>query len=90
MILQRREFANYLRKNCGVKGRATSSEIQGACSAKIPRWQWLRSIIGFVMIQKKGTTYSCGGASDVLVFPYDLARCVMRQKQEYLVRFSSR
>jgi hypothetical protein len=35
MILQRREFANYLRKNSGVKGDATSSEIQGACSAKL-------------------------------------------------------
>ena len=28
MIVQRREFANYLRKNSGVKGDATSSEIQ--------------------------------------------------------------
>jgi hypothetical protein len=35
MIAQRREFANYLRKNSGVKGDATSSEIHGACSAKL-------------------------------------------------------
>ena len=35
MIVQRGEFANYLRKNSGVKGDATSSEIQGACSAKL-------------------------------------------------------
>jgi len=28
MIVQRGEFANYLRKNSGVKGDATSSEIQ--------------------------------------------------------------
>jgi hypothetical protein len=35
MIVQRGEFANYLRKNSGVKGDATSSEIQGTCSAKL-------------------------------------------------------
>ena len=35
MIVQRGEFANYLRKNSGVKGDATSSEIQCACSAKL-------------------------------------------------------
>jgi hypothetical protein len=40
MILQRREFANYLRKNSGVKGDATSSEIQGACSAKLEQCEW--------------------------------------------------
>ena len=37
MIVQRGEFANYLRKNSGVKGDATSSEIHGACSAKLER-----------------------------------------------------
>ena len=41
MILQRREFANYLRKNSGVKGDATSSEIQGACSSKLEQCEWL-------------------------------------------------
>jgi len=35
MIVQRGEFANYLRKNSGVKGDATFSETQGACSAKL-------------------------------------------------------
>lgn len=40
MIVQRREFANYLRKNSGVKGDATSSEIQGACSAKLEQCEW--------------------------------------------------
>lgn len=35
MILQRREFANYLRENSCVKDRATSTEIHGACSAKL-------------------------------------------------------
>jgi len=40
MILQRREFANYLRKNSSVKGDATSSEIHGACSAKLEQCEW--------------------------------------------------
>lgn len=40
MIVQRGEFANYLRKNSGVKGDATSSEIQGACSAKLEQCEW--------------------------------------------------
>src|SRR5512132_3975249 len=40
MIVQRREFANYLRKNSSVKGDATSSEIQGACSGKLEQCEW--------------------------------------------------
>src|SRR5678816_3913179 len=45
MIVQRREFANYLRKNSGVKGDATSSEIQGACSAKLEQCEWPSSAL---------------------------------------------
>ena len=41
MILQRREFANYLRENSGVKDHATSSEIHGACSAKLEQCEEL-------------------------------------------------
>jgi hypothetical protein len=37
MIVERREFANYLRENSGVKDRRTSSEIHDACSAKLER-----------------------------------------------------
>jgi len=33
-------FANYLRKNSGVKGDATSSELQGARSAKLEQCEW--------------------------------------------------
>jgi len=40
MIVQRGEFANYLRKNSGVKDDATSSEIQGACSARLEQCEW--------------------------------------------------
>ena len=69
MILQRREFANYLRKNWSVKGDATSNQIHGACSAKIPRWQWRWSIVGFVMIQKKVLTIP---AVALLMFLYSL------------------
>jgi hypothetical protein len=39
---------------------------------------------------EKFTAYPCGGASDSLEFTYDLARRVMRQKQEYLVWFLHR
>jgi hypothetical protein len=35
MIVQGREFANYLRENSGVKDHATSSEIHDACSVKL-------------------------------------------------------
>jgi hypothetical protein len=35
MIVQRREFANYLRENSGVKDDAASSEIHDAGSAKL-------------------------------------------------------
>ena len=47
-MMERRQFANYLRENSRVKDHAPFTEIQGACSAKLKKRRAIKRVAKIV------------------------------------------